>query len=174
MFKNSKILPLIHGGIFMALTILFTFVLAIKTPFIRIDFAFIPLAIYASMWGPYRAGLMFALVDVFGTNLFLPGTYFFGFTITNFITGFIYGKFLYHQEITIKRLLLMSITTYLAVTCFLNNIWLTLQFHDAAFAFYTMRIIKGLIFVPIKTIVLFNVYKAIKIFMQKHYNNNLN
>ncbi len=168
--NQSNLLPLIHGGIFMALTVLFTFFLAIKTPFIRIDFAFIPLAIYAAMWGPYRAGIMFALVDIFGTNLFLPGTYFFGFTITNFITGFIYGKFLYKKEITLKRVFIMSVTTFIAVTCVLNNIWLTLQFHNAAFAFYTMRIIKGLIFVPLKTVILYHIYRFLKPFITRYYN----
>ena len=168
MNTKSKLLPLVHGAFFMALTIIFTFFLAIKTPIIRIDFAFIPLAIYASMWGPYRAGIMFALVDIFGTNLFLPGTYFFGFTITNFFTGFIYGKFLYKKELTLKRIFLMSLTTFIAVTCVLNNIWLTMQFQDAAFAFYTMRIIKGFIFVPIKTLVLFKLYQFLKPFIIKY------
>ena len=168
MNTKSKLLPLVHGAFFMALTIIFTFFLAIKTPIIRIDFAFIPLAIYASMWGPYRAGIMFALVDIFGTNLFLPGTYFFGFTITNFFTGFIYGKFLYKKELTLKRIFLMSLTTFIAVTCVLNNIWLTMQFQDAAFAFYTMRIIKGSIFVPIKTLVLFKLYQFLKPFIIKY------
>lgn len=169
MDTKNPILPIIHGGLFMALTIIFTFFLAIKTPFIRIDFAFIPLAIYAAMWGPYRAGIMFALVDLIGTNLFLPGTYFFGFTITNFVTGFIYGKFLYQQTISLKRLFIMSITTFITVTCVLNNIWLTLQFHNAAFAFFMMRAVKGLIFIPLKAFILFYLYKILKMYIVKNY-----
>ena len=47
MYNNSSLSSIVYGGIFMALTILFTYVFAIQTTFIRVDFAFIPICLYA-------------------------------------------------------------------------------------------------------------------------------
>ena len=51
MYNNSSLSSIVYGGIFMALTILFTYVFAIQTTFIRVDFAFIPICLYAMRFG---------------------------------------------------------------------------------------------------------------------------
>lgn len=163
-----NIIAIVYSGIFMALTILFTYVFAIQTTFIRIDFAFIPIAIYASMWGPKKTTIMASLADIIGSNLFMPGLYFPGFTLSSAVCAFIYGKFLYKQTITLKKLITISFLIFLIVDCLLNNIWLTLMYHDAAMAFYSFRLVKSALLIFIKAIILYNLYKPLKIFILKY------
>ena len=159
---------IVYSGIFMALTILFTYVFAVQTTFIRIDFAFIPIAIYASMWGAKKTVIMAALADIIGSNLFMPGLYFPGFTLSAAVSAFIYGSFLYKREITFKRLFIMNSLVFILVDCILNNIWLTLMYHDAAAAFYAVRLLKSGILTFLKAAVLYNLFKPLKIFILKY------
>ena len=170
MYNNSSLSSIVYGGIFMALTILFTYVFAIQTTFIRVDFAFIPICLYAMRFGTTKTIIMSALADIIGSNLFMPGLYFPGFTISAIASSFIYGKFLYKKTITLKKLLLMNLTIFLFVYCILNNIWLTLMYKDAATSFYIMRIVKSVLLLPIKAAILYNIYKPLRYFILK-YNN---
>lgn len=170
MYNNSSLSSIIYGGIFMALTILFTYVFAIQTTFIRVDFAFIPICLYAIRFGTTKTIIMTALADIIGSNLFMPGLYFPGFTLSAITASFIYSKFLYKKNITLKKLLLMNLTVFLFVDCILNNLWLTMMYNNAATSFFIMRIIKSTILLPIKAIILFNVYKPLRSFILK-YNN---
>ena len=77
---NSKMIVL--SGIFIALIIIFTHVLAIQTLFLRISFGFLPLAVYASICGPLYGAFIGALADILGCLIFSPGFYFPGFTIS--------------------------------------------------------------------------------------------
>lgn len=167
MTKNSQILSIVYGGIFMALTILFTYVFAIQTTFIRIDFAFIPIGLYAIRFGATKTIIMSALADIIGSNLFMPGLYFPGFTVSAILSAYIYGKCLYTQEINLKRIFLMNTMVFLFVDCILNNIWLTMMYKDAAYSFYLMRLAKSLIILPIKTLILYNIYKSLRLFLKK-------
>lgn len=168
--QNNSLTSIVYGGIFMALTILFTYVFAIQTTFIRIDFAFIPLCLYAIRFGTGKTIIMATLADIIGSNLFMPGLYFPGFTLSAIVTSYIYSKFLYQQEISLKRLGLMFFAIFLIVDCILNNIWLTLMYKDAASSFYLMRIVKSIILLPIKTVILYNVYKPLRMFIVKYTN----
>ena len=170
MSKNNAAMPIVYGGIFMALTILFTYVFAIQTTFIRIDFAFIPIALYAAMWGRVRTAIMAGLADFIGSNLFMPGMYFPGFTVSAVLTGWLFGTFLYNKEITFKRVLTLMLLVFLFVDCILNNIWLTIMYHDAAKAFYSWRLLKSAVLAPFKAIVIYNLYKPLHVFIAKYSN----
>lgn len=159
---------IVSGGIFMALTILFTYVFAIQTTFIRIDFAFIPVAVYAFVWGAKKAAVMAMLADIIGSNLFMPGLYFPGFTLSAAVSAFIYGRFLYKREITFKRLFIMNALVFIITDCILNNIWLTLMYHDAATAFYAVRLVKSSVLTFLKAAILYNLFKPLKVFILKY------
>lgn len=170
MHNNSSLSSIVYGGIFMALTILFTYVFAIQTTFIRVDFAFIPICLYAIRFGTTKTVIMAALADIIGSNLFMPGLYFPGFTLSTITASFIYSKFLYKKTITLKKLLLMNLTIFIFVDCVLNNLWLTIMYKDAAISFFIMRAVKSIILLPIKAVILFNIYKPLRSFILK-YNN---
>ena len=123
---------------------------------------------YASVWGAKKAAVMAVLADIIGSNLFMPGLYFPGFTLSAAVSAFIYGSFLYKREITFKRLFIMNSLVFILVDCILNNIWLTLMYHDAAAAFYAVRLLKSGILTFLKAAVLYNLFKPLKIFILKY------
>ena len=75
MYNNSSLSSIVYGGIFMALTILFTYVFAIQTTFIRVDFAFIPICLYAMRLA--RQKLLLCQLLQISCNLFMPQVYIF-------------------------------------------------------------------------------------------------
>ena len=76
MYNNSSLSSIVYGGIFMALTILFTYVFAIQTTFIRVDFAFIPICLYAMRFGTTKL-LLCQLLQILSVAIFLCQVYIF-------------------------------------------------------------------------------------------------
>ena len=62
----------------------------------------------------------------------------------------------------------MNFCVFLFVDCILNNIWLTLMYHDAAAAFYSFRLVKSALLIFVKSAVLYNLYKPLKVFILKY------
>lgn len=65
-----------------------------------------------------------ALGDILSFIIAPTGAYFPGFTINGFITGFIYGMFLYKNNVTPLRVVLAWFTNMLCVETFLIAFWL--------------------------------------------------
>src|SRR5690606_32512622 len=75
----------------------------------KIGFGFVPLVIAAILMGPIKAGIVGALADFIGATLFPIGTYFIGFTITNFLTGVVLGMFLYKKQSLLRIIIAVTI-----------------------------------------------------------------
>ena len=65
--SSFSVKPLVYAGASVALAVLFSYVFAIQTIFVRITFGFLPIAIYGAMYGPMKAGLVAAAADFIGT-----------------------------------------------------------------------------------------------------------
>ncbi len=152
---------IVFTAIFISLTVIFTHVFAIQTPFIRISLGFLPVALFAMLLGPIKGACMAALSDLLGCLVFSPGLYFPGFTVSSFLTGLIYGYFFYHKKITLQKIIFVNIIIFILIDLFLNTLWLCTLYQKAAQAFFISRLIKGLILLPIQITILYTVYKAI-------------
>ena len=86
---------LCYAAVFVALEIVLNRFLSINTHGWKIGFSFVPVALCAILFGPLWAGGVNALADFMGAMLFPIGTYHPGFTVVAFITGMVYGLFLY-------------------------------------------------------------------------------
>ena len=95
MSKNKKI---ILSSILLALLIILSRILSIKTPIMKISFAFIPTMLCAIWLGPKWTVLINVLGDVIGAILFPTGPYFIGYTISTAIAAYIYGTLLYKKS----------------------------------------------------------------------------
>ncbi|WP_196592711.1 folate family ECF transporter S component [Pectinatus sottacetonis] len=153
---------LVLTGVFIALTIIFTHIFAIQTPFIRIDFGFLPIAVYAMILGPIHCALMAAVADILGCILLVPGLYFPGFTISSFFNGLILGFFLHKKNLTLKKIFLCFFITFLLIDTILNTLWLSILYNKAASAFIWGRLIKSIIFLPIHSFLCYLIYKTMK------------
>ncbi|WP_024833629.1 folate family ECF transporter S component [Ruminiclostridium josui] len=161
MYGNVK--KMVLASLFIAIEIITTRFLSIQTPIIRISLDFIPLALSAIILGPYTAGVAAAIADIFGMLIFSRGGAFFpGFTLSAFVSGFLYGIILYQKKITIKRCFFAVLTVVISTSLVLNTIWLVIITNKAAFVILSARIVKDLIMLPIQTFVIYYLWRAIE------------
>ncbi|HYF82522.1 MAG TPA: folate family ECF transporter S component [Clostridia bacterium] len=146
----SKTKTIAFVGLLVAIEIIFTRFLSFQTPIIRIGFGFIPIAFSAIMFGPAIGGLTAAIADVVGMIVFPKSAYFPGFTLSAFLSGAIYGLFLYRKPVTVlnvsKSVLLITILVDLG----LNTLWLSMITGKAALVLLIPRVYKSLIMLPVQ------------------------
>lgn len=159
--KHNKIRNILLLGLFVALEVILTRFFSVENQFVRITFSFIPLAVSAILFGPVMAGIAAAVADVLGMIIFPKAAFFPGFTLTAFLTGFLYGVFLYKKEVTIIRTFFAVLAVTVICSLTLNTIWLVIMYNKGAIAVLTARLIKDAIFIPIQTVTIYFTWKLI-------------
>jgi len=157
---NTK--SLVTAAIFIALNIIFTYIFAIQTPFIRVSFTFLPIAIFSMLFGPLRGGLVAAIADILGCFIFSPALFFPGFTLSAFMSGMIYGYFFYNKKITLSKIIIVNLIIFLFIVLTLNTLWFSILYHNAAQLFFLGRFLKCLILLPLQIAMIYAVYKPLK------------
>lgn len=151
--KNIKII--VSLSMFIAMEVILTRFLSIQTPIVRIGFSFIPIALSSMIFGPIFGGIAAALADIIGMMIFPSGgAYFPGFTFSAFLTGIIYGLFLYKKQKTLFQVSLAVIAVSLFVNLGLDTIWLWILTGKGLIALLTPRIVKALIMAPIQILMI--------------------
>ena len=166
MRKNKKI---ILSAILLALLIILSRFLSVKTPIIKISFGFVPTMLCAIWLGPKWTVLMNVLGDLIGATLFPSGAFFVGYTISTAISGFIYGILLYKKEpdtFTNKQFIARTIISVILVTVIvnmgLNTLWTSITSGKAFMVLFATRIVNKLIMVPIHVIVILFIEKILR------------
>ncbi|MBQ5976854.1 MAG: folate family ECF transporter S component [Oscillospiraceae bacterium] len=119
------------SALLIALDVVFSRVLAINTPLMKIGLGFAAVAVAAMLYGPAWAALTAALGDLVGALLFPTGAYFPGFTATAALTGLIFGLFLYRREKSWLRAFLAALCNCLLVTLLLNTLMIAVFFRSS-------------------------------------------
>lgn len=166
MRKNKKI---ILAAILLALLIILSRFLSIKTPILKISFAFVPTMLCAIWLGPKWTVLINVLGDIIGATLFPTGPYFIGYTISTAISGFIYGMILYkktedcytQKQFTIRVIIAVLLVTVIVNTG-LNTLWTSITSGSAFIVLLGTRIIKQLIMIPVHILVILFLEKALR------------
>ncbi|HEY8349332.1 MAG TPA: folate family ECF transporter S component [Clostridiales bacterium] len=123
--KKTKVI--VFMSILTALNVLLTHVVPlITTDFVRISFGFIPLSLGAMLFGPVIGGIGGAVSDLLGMVIAPKGPYFPGFTLSAFLSGVIYGLFLYRKPKNLGRITLAVLCVSIFVNLGLNTLWLTM------------------------------------------------
>lgn len=158
MSKNKKI---ILTSTLLATLIILSRFLSIKTPILKISFAFIPTMVCAIWLGAKWTVLLNVLADIIGATLFPTGPFFIGYTISTAISGLIYGLLLYKKEensYTDKQFLIRLIIAVVLVTGIsnigLNTLWISITTGKAFIVLLGTRIVKELIMIPIRIVVI--------------------
>jgi len=149
MKKKSRTSQLVVTAFLVALEVILTRFFSINTPILRIGFGFIPVATMGALYGPLWAGLGYVAGDILGMLIFPSGMFFPGFTVTAFLTGFVWGIFLKGKEVTWKTVLPASLIIVLILNLGLDTIWLSILYGDAFVALLPTRIIKCVVMVPL-------------------------
>lgn len=165
MSKNKKI---ILTSVLLAMLIILSRFLSIKTPIMKISFGFVPTMLCAIWLGPKWTVLLNVLGDIIGATLFPTGPYFIGYTISTAIAGLIYGLILYKKDgaYSDKELMIrVSISIILVsiiVNMGLNTLWTSITSGKAFQVLFMTRIVKQLITIPIHIIVILFIEKALR------------
>lgn len=158
--KNLTTRDLTTIGLLIALYVVFKQFLSVQpTESFRISTYFIVVAVTGAIYGPITAGIAAAAADILGGIIFPSGFgFYFGFTISAFVEGAIYGLFLYKRKKSVANISLAVITFTIVVSYFLNVLWVTLMNAEPSMAVFIgilqTKLVKSLIMVPIQIAVL--------------------
>ncbi len=149
------------AAMFIALNVILTRYLSIQTQFLRISFGFLPVAVYAMLFGPLPGAIAAVLGDVLGYILFPTDAYIPGLTVSAFIYGFIYGILLYNKPISLGRIIVTCLSAVFIVDFCLNTIWLADFYDQNIFLILVPRLIKSAVMLPVQIILLFSYDKVL-------------
>lgn len=165
--RRSK--KIILTAVLLALLVVLSRFLSIKTPLMKISFAFVPTMLCATWLGWKWTVLLNLLGDLIGATLFPTGPFFMGYTISTVIAGFIYGVLLYQktghsltQKQLIMRAIIATVLVAIIVNMGLNTLWTSLTSGKAFWPLLGTRIVKQLLMVPIHVVTFIVLERALR------------
>ncbi len=162
--KNTR--TLVFAALILALRIAMK---PLKIPIaadVNVNFGFIVNALGSMVYGPVVGLLGGAVSDTLGYLVAPNGVYYFPFIILEMAGSFIFGLFLYSTDITPIRLILAKFCVNLFVNILLNEPIMILYYRDVLHLstyqpFVWVRIVKNIVMLPIESILLMLVFRAV-------------
>lgn len=170
----SKMKKIILSAMLLAILILLSRFISIKTQVLVISFHYIPIMMAAIWLGPKYSTIIALLGDLLGAILFPFGPYFPGFTVSAAISGFVYGIFLYQPEKErsnkqfLIRLAISSFIVLIFVNIFITSIWIHLLYGKAYLVIMASRVMTQIIMFPIQIGTIYALEKFLKPFVNKY------
>jgi len=144
-------------GMLIALNIIMAEVckIAIVPRVLELSLGFVPLALSGMLFGVVPTVTVAVVADVIGALLFSAGTFYFGYTLTAFLTGLFYGIFLHKKDLSVLRVVLCQLLVSLICYAFLNSLWaLNWVTSAAATEYIATRLLAQLGTFPVYTVIL--------------------
>ena len=144
-------------GMLIALHIIMAEVckIAIIPRVLELSLGFVPLALSGMLFGVAPTVTVAVVGDVIGALLFNPGSFYFGYTLTAFFTGLIYGIFLHKKDLSVLRIAACQLLISLLCYAFLNSLWaLNWVTSAAADEYIATRLLAQLGTFPVYTVML--------------------
>ena len=136
-------------GMLLAIQVIVGRYASISLPTVKIGFTFLPLALTAILYGPVWGGIAGVLGD-FLVAILGPYGYFPPMAVTAFLTGLIYGLFLYRKSLTTGRVIICVLVQSVLCSILLQTFWLTLLMDKAYLVLLPTRLIQNLITAPVQ------------------------
>ena len=160
----KRIKKIVIVSVLLAANIILGRFLSIRTPILTIGFSFVPLMLTAIILGYKYSVLVGILSDLIVALLFPTGPYFVGYTISNALTGLVYGLLLYQKDFKLnKKFILKLIIAVLIVNFLINGIlntyFIMITTKNAVKIFAHIRFLKQAIMIPIKVITMLIICK---------------
>ena len=140
-------------ALLIALEIILSRFLSLSAWNIKIGFSFVPVVIAAILLGPVYAGIVGALADFVGAVLFPIGAYFPGFTLTAFLTGMVYGLFLYKRQ-SLPRILGAVAVNQFILSLLLNTLWISVLYGSPFGPLLVTRLVQSAILTVVQIVVI--------------------
>lgn len=151
--KKTSFRTVTYLAFLIALQIVLSRFLSIATPIMKISLGFVPVAIAGMLFGPLYGGMVAAVADFLGAILFPIGPYFPGFTLTAFLTGAIYGVFLYQKEKSWVRIIFAILIIALVLNLGLNTFWIMVITGKGYLALLPARLMQNFLMIPTQILV---------------------
>ena len=150
------------GSMLAALSVILNQFTIFFSQLLRLSFTFLAIGVSGMLFGPVLTGALGAVTDVLKYLVRNDGGFFFpGFTLNEFLRGFLYGLFLYRRPVTFGRVFAAQLSILLTITLLLNPLWLSLMYGQAFWALVSMRLVKNLILLPVESAMLFFLLKKV-------------
>ncbi len=164
----NKIKPkhITYIAMFTAMEVVLSRFLSFNAWNLKIGFNFVPIVLAAMLMGPVPAGFTAALGDFVGAILFPIGAYFPGFTFTAFLTGIVFGIFLYEKQSHIRTLTAVLINQ-LILSLLLNSLWISILYGSPYLPLLSTRLIQCAILIPVQFIVITVIQQAVLLQIKK-------
>ncbi len=159
-FKNPR--SIVLAAMFGAISMILSSMSIMIGEIIKINFVFLPNEFVNYALGPVFGVVYGAVMDVLNYIVKPQGAFFPGFTISAILTGLLYGFMLYKRSISLKRVIIANVVRSIFIDALLNTYWLTILMGNNFGAILSLRITKILIMLPVETIILFTVIKAVE------------
>ena len=143
---------LVTIALLVAMEVVLSRFLSINAWNIKIGFSFLPIVIGAMLYGPIGGALIAALGDFIGAILFPIGAYFPGFTLTAFLTGFVFGLFLYKGR-SLPRIAGAVLFNQCILSLCLNTLWISILYGSPYGPLFVTRIVQTLILIAVEMVV---------------------
>lgn len=124
-----------------------------------ISFAFLTVGVSGLLYGPVVTGCIGAITDILKYLVKPNGGFFPGFTLSEFILGFLFGLFFYQRKITLARVFAAKLTANIAHQFIFDTIVAVRMYGDAFIVLLSGRIVKNLVMLPIETGLLYFLIK---------------
>ncbi len=157
--KKSMVITI--SGLTIALNVILSHFIVIQpAPFIRFGISFIAVAICSMMCGPINGGIAAAIGDILGVFFFPSGGYIPGITVCAFLSGWVFGMFMYKKTPSLLRTSLAAVIICIFNNGILKSLWLYLALPGYTFwAILVPRMITNLIILPIQIALVYLLWK---------------
>jgi ECF transporter S component (folate family) len=88
-----------------------------------LSFGFLPIALCGMLFGIAPTVTVAVVADILGALLFSSGSFYFGYTLTAFLTGLFYAAFLHKKQLSVLRCVLCQLLVSLVCYALLNSLW---------------------------------------------------
>lgn len=152
-FKQTR--TMVFFGLMAAIAVVLSYTTTIDIgPYLKVGFYEIPNRIIEFIFGPIIGGAFGGVLDILKYIIKPTGPFIIGFTISELLSGVIYGAFWYKKPRKIWRIVTADFIVKLVINCGLNTLWLSMLYGKAFFVLLPARMLKNLIMWPIDSIIL--------------------
>ena len=166
--RRNSARRLAYAAMLIALDVVLSRFCSINTAGTKIGFAFVPIVVAASLFGPLSAAMIYGISDLIGALLFPIGPYHPGFTLCAALMGFVYGIFLYkplenESGICVKwkkirlfpNVVLPSLINNLLFGLLVNTYWVAMLYNKNTYVgWLIIRLTEYAILVPLNIILI--------------------
>ena len=153
--RKQRVRLLAHLALLVALEVVLSRFLSISTPYNKISFAFVPLALAGSLYGPWAGLAVGGVSDLLGATLFPSGPFFPGFTLTTALKGLVFGLCLRNgRSGSWKAITLAVCLNAVVLSLCLNTLWIHLLYGAPVSQLLLSRMVQEMLVIPLQCVVL--------------------